>query len=138
MADAVTTKIVHQDANRIVVHLTNISDGTGESAVAKVDKSTLLSRLGIEPVSLEIERVEYACVGMLVTLLWDHTTDEKAMVLNGNGCFDFTRPFGGAPNGTSLKDARAAGDTGDILLTTTGHTSGDTYAITLWLYKAPT
>jgi hypothetical protein len=34
-----------------------------------------------------------------------------------------------------LKDPRSAGGTGDILLTTAGTTSGQTYDITLWLRK---
>ena len=41
MADAVTSTTI-QDGNRIaVIQLTNTSDGTGESAVTKVDVSAL-------------------------------------------------------------------------------------------------
>ena len=43
MADAVTSQIIGDNvgAKSILVKLTNISDGSGESAVAKVDVSTL-------------------------------------------------------------------------------------------------
>lgn len=140
MADTVTSNVIANTRTRYVVHLTNVSDGTGEAAVIKVDKSTLVASDGAEPASLDIERVDYCVNGMAVTLAWDHTTDDTALVLAGNGGIDF-RGVGVVPDldgGVgNLRDPRSAGGTGDLLLTTTGHTAGDTYDITLWLRKQP-
>ncbi len=143
MADAVTTNVIMNSADHYIVHLTNVSDGTGESAVVKVDKSTLFANDQAEPASLDIEKIVWNCVGMSVKLLWDHTTDDVATILDGNGSVDFSQVAGGQFGGRyiytgGLKDPRSAGDTGDILLTTVGHSSGDTYNITLWLRKNPT
>jgi len=141
MADAVTTNVILDNATHYVAHFTNISDGTGESAVVKVDKSAIgAASDGAEAGSLDIERVEWCCSGMQVRILWEHTTDDLAMVLDGNGSFDFTGRHvnvTGVNHLEGLKDPRSSGGTGDILFTTNGHTSGDTYSVTLWLRKNP-
>lgn len=136
MADAVTTNTITNGYDKLCVHLTNISDGTGESAVVKVDKSTFLARDGAEPASMDIEQIRWNIQGFTsVRLLWDHTTDDVAMLLNGNGYEDFRGDTERAPKG--LADPRSSGGTGDILLTTAGAVSGATYDITLWLKKSP-
>jgi len=140
MADTVAVHKLAETATHYVVHLTNISDGTGEAAVAKVDKSTLLASDGAEPASLDIEKVIWNCDGMAARILWDHTTDSFAFALSGSGAMDFRSGEHGlntVPAPGLLADPRAAGDTGDILLTTTGHTAGDTYNIILVLRKQP-
>lgn len=140
MADAVATHVLAQNSTHIVVHLTNISDGTGESAVVKVDKSTLLASDGAEPASLDIEQVTWNCDGMAARILWDHTTDDFAFALSGSGHIDFRAGDIGAqvvPAPGILADPRSSGGAGDILLTTTGHTAGDTYNIVLVLRKQP-
>lgn len=124
MADAVAVQTVIDGAKNTVVKLTNVSDGTGESAVLKVDVSTLLGA----PSKVAIDKVQYDTAGMAVHLLWDATTDVSALILNGQGCMDFSE-FGGLINNAG------AGVTGDILLTTVGHTAGDTYTVILHLKK---
>ena len=140
MADAVTTRTIYEDHKQIVVHLTSVSDGTGESAVVKVDKSAITTAVGgAEPTALDIERVDYAIQTFAkVTILWDHTTDDTALILAGTGFKDFT----GLQNGilcdtvrtAGLQDPGSSGGAGDILLTSPA-TSGGTYDITLWLRK---
>lgn len=138
MADAVTTITLSNSPERIGVHLTSISDGTGESAVIKVDKSTLTSTLGTEPASLDIEDIRWAIQGMTsVRLLWDHTTDDVAMCLTGSGYDQFIAGAGGDYPPKGLADPRSSGGTGDLLLTTNGAVSGATYDITIWLRKTP-
>lgn len=122
MADAVTSQVLFNGSRRVVKAFTSISDGTGESAVTKVDISALIGA----PTAVSILKIWYEVVGMSVKILFDHTTDDLALVLSGHGFWDFTS-FGG------FKDPASAGDTGDILFTTTGHTSGDTYTIILEL-----
>jgi len=140
MADTVATHVLAQTATHIVVHLTNISDGTGEAAVVKVDKSTLVASDGAEPASLDIEKVIWNCDGMAARILWDHTTDDFAFALSGSGAIDFRAGDLGLPTVPApglLADPRSAGGAGDILLTTTGHTAADTYNIILVLRKQP-
>ena len=43
MADAVTSQTIQDGERNLVMKFTNVSDGTGESAVAKVDVSALSS-----------------------------------------------------------------------------------------------
>jgi len=126
MADAVTTNVMYTGGHKYCVLLTNISDGTGEAAVTKVDASTLVGPDGTAPTDIVIERVEYVCDGLQVRLLWDATTDDVALVLAGSGYFDFTEAGG-------LHNPKSSGYTGDINLTTNAHTAGDGYTVSLYL-----
>lgn len=121
MADAVSSQTIIDGPKHLVMKFTNLSDGTGESAVKKVDVAA--------GSNLRITKIHYACVGMSATLLWDADTDVRIIELAGDGVFDFTG-FGGLPNNAGT------GVTGDINLTTTGHTSGDTYSIVLEMAKS--
>lgn len=133
MADAVTNKVIFQDDVHLHVLLTNVSDGTGESAVAKVDLSALTKARGDVPDHLVIEDVQWAISGFRsVKLAFDHTTDDTALVLCegfGKLCFKF---IGG------LHDPKSTGGTGDLLLTTGTVPAGvtGTYTIKLALRKA--
>lgn len=125
MADVVDSLVLFSGKNRYSVRLTNISDGTGESAVAKIDKSTLTGPDGTEPGKIVIEQLSWAIQGFAsVRLHWDHTTDDEIAVLAGVGYNDY-RPVGG------MVDPASAGGTGDVVLTTNGGGSGSTYDILL-------
>lgn len=141
MADAVVVSKIAETSTHYVVHCTNISDGTGESAVVKVDKSAIgVASDAAEAGSLDIEKVTWCCDGMAVRILWDHTTDDLALALSGSGSLDFKGKRGDIDwisHTEGLKDPRSSGGTGDILFTTSGHSSGDTYNVTLWLRKNP-
>ncbi len=132
MADAVTSTTI-QDGNRIaIVQLTNTSDGTGESAVTKVDVSALAANTanGQTCTGVKLGRIVYSTFGMSVKLLWDATTDTICWDLNSDYTTDedFTG-FGG------IQNTSGTGKTGDINLTTTGASSGDSYVIVLTLIK---
>ena len=122
MADAVTSQTLVSGKRSAVMKFTNLSDGTGESAVKKVD----MSDLGAS--SLKVTKIHYSVTGMVATLLWDADTDVRMVDLAGDGCFDFTG-FGGLINNAGT------GVTGDINLTTTGHTANDSYTIILEMVK---
>lgn len=124
MADAVSSQTIIDGARNAVMKFTNLSDGTGESAVLKVDVSALSGA----PSKVTIQRIHYCVNGMVATLLWDATTDARIVELAGDGTLDFTS-FGGLPNNAG------AGVTGDILLTTTGASLGDSYSIILEMTK---
>tara|TARA_R100001163_G_scaffold25550_1_gene20970 strand:- start:267 stop:674 length:408 start_codon:yes stop_codon:yes gene_type:complete len=131
MADAVTSQTIIDGERNCVMKFTNVSDGTGESAVAKVDVSALASNsAGTACSEVRVMRVSHAIVGMSVQLFLDATSNVLLMELaeSSNGHMDF-RDFGGLPNNAG------SGKTGDILLTTKGHSSGDTYSITLEMIK---
>ena len=133
MADAVTSTTLSDSDRSAVIQLTNTSDGTGESAVTKVDVSGLATRStdGASCTGVRLAKIVYSTFGMSVKLLWHATTNTICWGLNSDYTTDedFTE-FGGIRN-----TAAASGKTGDIKLTTTGHSSGDSYVIVLTLYK---
>ena len=131
MPDAVTTNVQLNGARNYQATFTNISDASGESAVIKISKAGLVNELGKQPSRLNIVRVQWSINGFSsVRILWDHTTDDTAMVLaTGQGFHDFG-------DSAPLADPNSAGGTGDILFTTAGATVGATYDITLWVRKA--
>ena len=125
MADTVDVKVLYSSPKRHIVRLTNVSDGTGESDVVKIDVSTLTNQEGATCTYLVIEEVEWSIQGFTsVRLEFDATTDDECEVLSGNGYKDY-RSFGGNV------DPKSTGTTGDILLTTAGTTSGNTYDIVI-------
>jgi hypothetical protein len=132
MADAVTTTTVIDGARNAVIYCTNTSDGTGESAVVKVDVSALSSlQNGTACTGVRLEKVVFSTAGMAVKLLWDATTDVIAVELPADysDTLDYS-DLSGLPN-----VAAASGKTGDIVLTTIGHTSADTYSVVLYCLK---
>ena len=133
MADAVTSQTIMDGARHVVMSFTNVSDGSGESAVTKVDVSALESdpMTGAACDGVSIESVTFSTFGMSVKLLWVATTPTICWDLNSDYTTDedFTG-FGGIQN-----TAASGGNTGDIALTTTGHTAGDSYVIVLTLIK---
>ena len=122
MADAVTATTTFESKSELELVLTNISDGTGEAAVTKVDVSALA--LPCDEVALTA--LDYATDGMAVRLLWDATADSVAFLIpaNQHGSVDFTKMARGC-----LRNTAGAGKTGDVQLTTIGHTAGDSYWI---------
>ncbi len=130
MADAVTSQTIIDGEKKVVMKFTNVSDGSGESAVAKVDVSALASNTaGSACTGVAIEQIWWQCIGMKVNILWDASSDVLAMQLgeNQSGHHDYTI-FGGITN-------NASSPTGDVNFTTVGHSSGDTYAIILYMRK---
>lgn len=128
MADTVDTLVPFSGKRRRVVRFTNISDGTGESTVVKVTKSTLVGPNGAAPSKIVVDEIQYSIQGFTsVRLFWDHTADDEiAMLAAGNGYLSHMKDGG-------LTDPVSAGGTGDIILTTAGNVSGATYDITLSL-----
>lgn len=140
MVDAVTSQTLYDDGGHVVMHFTNVSDGTGETAVTKVDVSALVG--GGASTRYAIEAIAWATVGMGFNLLWDATTD-VLFFTTGNGTssgfIDYVNgtsgQIGTGPGRTGIKNNAGTGVNGDILLTTSGQTAGDSYVVTLWLRK---
>jgi len=131
MADAVTSQTLIDGVKTAVLKFTNISDGSGESAVAKVDVSSLSANdVGKTCTGASIEKIWWQCNGMKVQLFFDATSNVIAIELgeNQSGYHDYTS-FGGIINNAG------SGKTGDILFTTVGHSSADSYTIILQVRK---
>ena len=131
MADAVTSQTLIDGVKTAVLKFTNISDGSGESAVAKVDVSALSANdVGKSCTGASIEKIWWQCNGIKVQLLFDASSNVIAIELgeNQSGYHDYTS-FGGIINNAG------SGKTGDILFTTVGHSSADSYTIILQVRK---
>ena len=130
MADAVTSQIVFDGTRTAVMKFTNISDGTGETAVLKVDVSALTGFQGQTCTGVNIVTLDAMTVGMGVDILWDATTDVICYTIGADQfvSFDFAR-FGGITNNAG------SGKTGDLMFTTVGATAGDRYTIVLEMTK---
>jgi len=127
MADTVTSITEFAGFRRVIIRLTNKSDGTGESAVTKVTKSNYTNSKGVVPTALNVESLQWSIQGFQsVELFWDHTTPDAIAKLSGNGFKDFSQ-------GGVLPDPRSAGGTGNITLTTNAAIVGATYDIVMSL-----
>ena len=132
MADAVTSQTIQDGEKTAILKFTNVSDGTGESAVKKVDVSALAKNsAGQTCTSVAVSRIYWACVGMRVNIEFDASTNVLAMPLPADSTGDeyYDDRFSGIPNNAG------SGVTGDIDFTTVGHSSGDAYSIILVLNK---
>jgi hypothetical protein len=131
MADAVTSQTILDGERLFIAKYTNISDGTGETGVVKVNVSTLNpSAFGNACNGVKINKIWMTVHGMEVRILWDATTDVLAWQATSNGPYlmDFSS-FGGIPNNSG------AGKTGNIAFTTHDATAGDSYTIVLECLK---
>ena len=131
MADAVTATSVIDGPRSAVIYCTNTSDGTGESAVTKIDVSALSNdpMSGKACSSVVIEKIYYQTIGMGVKIFFNASTDVLAWQLaaDWSDTLDFSE-FG-------IPDTEATGTTGDIQFTTVGHSSGDVYVIVMQVRK---
>ena len=132
MADAVTSQTIQDGARHVVMSFTNVSDGTGESAVKKVDVSALTSdpMTGSSCSGVSIDSVWFSTLGMSVKLLWDADTDVLSLHLPA----DYSDTLD-MSEFTGLKNNAGTGVTGDIMFTTVGHSSGDAYTVILKMVK---
>lgn len=136
MADAVTSQVLHDGPQNLIMRFTNVSDATGEAAVPKVDPSTVqpyaVSGHGQprRPTELRIEKIAFKTFGMSVEILWHATADVRAFLIPESSAdeIDF-EPMGGLSNNAG------AGKNGNIKFTTVGAAAGDRYDITLWMRK---
>ena len=130
MADAVTTQTIFQGDKTLVMKFTNISDGTGESGVIKVNVATLAAYQGQPCVAVQIDKVYAMTHGMEVRLYWAATSPQLIMTIPQNvmntQSYD---EFGGIDNNAGT------GKTGNITFTTADASAGDMYTIILVMRK---
>jgi hypothetical protein len=131
MADAVTTQILLDGERLVIQKFTNISDGTGETAVNKVIVADLAANsFGAACTGVKINKIWATTHGLEVRILWDASTDVFAWMLpqNTNYFMDF-EIFGGITNNSTT------GKTGNIAFTTSDQSAGDMYTIVLECIK---
>jgi len=131
MADAVTSQTILDGERLFIGKFTNISDGTGETGVVKIDVSTLAPNAsGLACNGVKINKIWASTHGLEVRILFDATTDAFAWMITQQTFYemDFSS-FGGLSNNAG------AGVTGDVLFTTIDASAGDMYTIVLECIK---
>lgn len=131
MADAVTSQTILDGERLFIGKFTNISDGTGETAVVKIDVSTLSpNSFGLACNGVKINKIWGSVHGMNVRILFDANTDTFAWLVPQNSAYlmDFSM-FGGLPSNAG------AGVTGDVSFTTHDASAGDAYTIVIEAIK---
>ena len=125
MADTVTTQTISDTSGvKFVTKLTNISDGTGETLVRKVDASetTFMTEDGNRKISKIWYSVNTNNNKAGVEIIWDGVSNASALFLSGNGYWDLRTAGNEVPN-------NATTPTGDVLLSTKNFVNGDNYTL---------
>jgi hypothetical protein len=131
MADVVASQTLLDGERLFIGKFTNISDGTGETAVVKINPSTLsVNAYGRACNGVKINKIWATTHGMEVRILWDATTDVFAWMIpqNTNYLMDFSS-FGG------LQNNGGTGVNGNVLFTTLDMSAGDMYTIVIECIK---
>jgi hypothetical protein len=132
MADSVTSQTLLDGERLAIMKFTNISDGTGETAVTKVNVSALTaSSSGKTCTGVTVTKIMSVCHGMEVRMYWDASTDVPFFLstVNTNYENDFSN-FGGITNNAGT------GKNGNIVFSTADASSGDTYTVVLEMVKS--
>ena len=134
MADAVTTQTISDTSGvKSVVKMTNISDGTGETLVTKMDASALngMSEDATKKVSKIWYSVNTTNGKSGVELLWAGSGSSAANktigFFSGDGFWDLKTAGNEIANNATL--TASTSPAGDLLLSTKGFVSGDNYSL---------
>ena len=125
MADTVSTQTIADTAGvKYVIKMTNLSDGSGETNVKKIDASetTFMSEDGERALARVYYSINTSDGKSGVELIWDGVTNATALFLSGQGVMDLRT------DGNSFKND-ATTPTGDVLLSTKNFANGDNYSI---------
>ena len=132
MADVVTSQtLVDTAGTKTVMKFTNISDGSGETLVTKMDASALTFMT--EDATKTIAKIWWAINTTNgksgVELLWAGTTNSTIGFFSGTGHHDYYTAGNAIPNNATL--TANTSPAGDILISTKGFVAGDNYTIIL-------
>ena len=136
MADVVTSQtLVDTTGTKTVMKFTNISDGSGETLVTKMDSSALTFMT--EDATKKVAKIWWSINTTNgksgVELLWagSGTSSANATIgfFSGTGYHDYYTAGNSIPNNATLTDNTSPA--GDILLSTKGFIAGDNYTIIL-------
>ena len=136
MADVVTSQtLVDTTGTKTVMKFTNISDGSGETLVTKMDSSALTFMT--EDATKKVAKIWWSINTTNgksgVELLWagSGTSSANATIgfFSGTGYHDYFTAGNSIPNNATL--TASTSPAGDVLLSTKGFVSGDNYTIIL-------
>ena len=134
MADTVTSQTMIDTAGtKTVMKFTNISDGSGETLVTKMDASALTHMS--EDATKSITKIWWNCNTQSsnagVQVIWagsgTSAANATAMFLSGQGYWDLYTEGNSILNNATLETSTSPA--GDILFSTKGFTTSDTYTI---------
>ena len=121
MADIVSTQVLSATSGvKYVAKMTNISDGSGESLVKKIEASsaTFMTEDGSRKIAKIWWSVNTTKSNASVELVWGGETNATAMLLNGQGYWDLRTAGNEIVN-------NATTPTGEVLLSTRDFVVGD-------------
>jgi hypothetical protein len=134
MADAVASQTLFDGERVAIMKFTNLSDGTGENKVVKVNASALSpSASGEACTGVTITKIHASTHGMEVQIYWDATTDVLCWIVPQNSQYTWDwEKIGGLVNNAGT------GKNGNVLFSTADATNGDMYSIVLEMVKSYT
>ena len=136
MADVVTSQtIVDTTGTKTVMKFTNISDGSGETLVTKMDASAL--NFMTEDANRVIAKIYWSVnttngksgVELLFAGSGDNAANSTIGFFSGRGFHDYHADGNSIPKNATL--TANTSPAGDILLSTKGFVAGDNYTIIL-------
>ena len=130
MADVVTSQtIVDTSGTKTVMKFTNMSDGSGETLVTKMDASALTFMT--EDATKKIAKIWWAINTTNgksgVELLWAGTTNSTIGFFSGTGYHDYFTSGNSIPNNATL--TANTSPAGDVLISTKGFVAGDNLSL---------
>ncbi len=137
MADAVTTQVLQDGERLYIAKFTNISDGSGEAKVTKVNVSSLNPNShGLTCIGVKISKIYAQTEDMGVDIYWvgDPTpaNDALAMTIPQGQLYDIGYDPSIPYNGVG---ALGTGEAGNVAFSTRNASAGDTYTIILYGIK---
>jgi hypothetical protein len=131
MADSVTSQTLIDGERTVIMKFTNISDGTGETAVTKVNVANLApSASGKACTRVTVTKIYISNHGMEVRMFFDATTDMPFFLSSPTATQTLDMAgFGGITNNGG------AGVNGNIVFSTADASAGDTYWCILEMVK---
>ena len=134
MADTVTSQtIVDVTGTKTVMKFTNLSDGSGETLVTKMDASalTFMTEDATKKIAKVWWNVNTSSGNAGVEVLWagsgTTSANATALFLSGQGYWDLYSQGNSILNNATLETSTSPA--GDILFNTKGFTTSDTYTI---------
>lgn len=123
MANTVEVRTMEQGPRNLVLNIHIHGDGSGEESARKI-----IQAIDYDAQDFAIMRIQSALTGFSAELIWEGSPNRHAFNIDASELDKDFRHFGGIINDAIAK-------TGNILITTTGISSGDTGNIVLTLRK---
>ena len=125
MTDIVSSQVITDTSGiKYVIKLTNYSDGTGETDVTKITaaNTTFMTENGARKIAKVWFSINTANPKSAVEVKWAGATNATALLLSGQGFFDFR------DSGNEISN-NATTPTGNVLLSTKNFAAGDNYTL---------